>query len=95
MLFVKNMVFLDGAIASLAPDLDLFGEIAQLSVYFATRHGDRIMADVGVDPRTVEVDLSGVKASFGLDESTEQLTHRDLQRRREVIRRNLARRRDR
>ena len=95
MLFVKNMVFLDGAIASLAPDLDLFGEIAQLSMYFATRHGDRIMADVGVDPRTVEVDLSGVKASFGLDESTEQLTHRDIQRRREAIRQNLTRRRDR
>src|SRR6185436_18468085 len=36
MLFVKNMVFLDGAIATLAPDLDLFGEIAQLSLYFAT-----------------------------------------------------------
>ena len=28
MLFVKNMVFLDGAIATLAPDLDLFAEIA-------------------------------------------------------------------
>jgi ubiquinone biosynthesis protein len=27
MLYVKNLVFLDGAIASLAPDLDLFGEI--------------------------------------------------------------------
>ena len=28
MLFVKNLVFLDGAIARLAPDLDLFAEIA-------------------------------------------------------------------
>ncbi len=93
MLFVKNMVFIDGAIASLAPDLDLFGEIAQLSIYFATRHGDRIFADVGIDPRNVELDMSGVKASFGLDESTEQLTHRELQRRRETIRRNLSRRR--
>jgi ubiquinone biosynthesis protein len=92
MLFVKNMVFIDGAIASLAPDLDLFGEIAQLSLYFATRHGDRIFADVGIDPRNVELDMSGVKASFGLDESTEQLTHRDLQRRRETIRRNLSQR---
>ena len=27
MLFVKNMVFLDGAIATLAPDLDIFAEI--------------------------------------------------------------------
>jgi ubiquinone biosynthesis protein len=93
MLFVKNMVFLDGAIATLAPDLDLFGEITNLSMYFATRHGDRIMADVGVDPRTVEVDLDGVRASFGVDAGTERLTHRELRRRRETIRRNLARRR--
>ena len=27
MLFIKNMVFLDGAIATLAPDLDIIGEI--------------------------------------------------------------------
>ncbi|HEX6568605.1 MAG TPA: AarF/UbiB family protein [Acidimicrobiales bacterium] len=90
MLFVKNMVFVDAAIASLAPDLDLFAEIAQLSLYFATRHGDRILADVGIDPRGIELDLSGVKASFGLDETTESLTHRDIQQRRETIRRSLA-----
>ncbi|HKY67071.1 MAG TPA: AarF/UbiB family protein [Acidimicrobiales bacterium] len=89
MLFVKNMVFIDGAIATLAPDLDLFGEIAQLSLYFATRHGDRIMADVGIDPRGVDLDLSGVRASFGVDDEG-PMTHRELRQRRETIRRNLA-----
>ena len=64
MLFVKNLVFLDGAIATLAPDLDLFGEIAQISLYFATRHGERIAAEVGIDPRTIELDLAGVKAEL-------------------------------
>ena len=93
MLFVKNLVFLDGAIAKLAPDLDLFGEIATISVYFATRHGDAIASQVGIDPRTVDLDLTGVKASFGLDASTETLTHRDLQARRAVLRENLANRR--
>jgi ubiquinone biosynthesis protein len=93
MLFVKNLVFLDGAIARLAPDLDLFGEIAEISVYFATRHGDRIAADVGIDPRGIELDLTGVKASFGLDGSTEKLTHRELQARRATMRENLAKRR--
>jgi ubiquinone biosynthesis protein len=92
MLFVKNMVFVDGAIATLAPDLDLLGEIAQLSMYFATRHGDRILADVGIDPRRVELDLDGVRASFGVADDTEHLTHRELRRRRETIRRNLSRR---
>jgi ubiquinone biosynthesis protein len=92
MLFVKNLVFLDGSIASLAPDLDLFGEIAHIATYFATTHGARIAGEVGVDPRTQQLDLSGVKASFGLDPATERLTHRDLQQRRAVIRERLARR---
>jgi ubiquinone biosynthesis protein len=95
MLFIKNMVFLDAAIATLAPDLDLLGEIAELSLYFATRHADRIMADVGIDPRSVGIDLAGVKASFGLDESTERLTHRQLQERRQTIRRTLSEQRTR
>ena len=90
MLFVKNMVFLDSAIARLAPDLDLFGEITELSMYFATRHGDRISAEVGIDPRSVEVDLTGVKASFGLDASTPSITHRELQARRAILRDNLS-----
>ena len=50
MLFVKNLVFLDGAIATLAPDLDLFGEIAEISIYFATTHGERIAGEVGHRP---------------------------------------------
>ena len=86
MLFVKNLVFLDGAIASMAPDLDLFGEIAQISMYFAETHGDRIAADIGIDPRAYELDMAGVRAGFGVDESTETLTYRELQERREVIR---------
>jgi ubiquinone biosynthesis protein len=90
MLFVKNMVFIDGAIANLAPDLDLFDEVAQISLYFATQHGDRIAADVGIDPRTIDLDMAGVKAGFGVDESVERLTHRDLQERRQTVRRRLA-----
>jgi ubiquinone biosynthesis protein len=92
MLFVKNLVFLDGAIARLAPDLDIFGEIAAISIYFASHHGDRIAADVGIDPRGIELDMTGVKASFGISDDTEGLTHRQLQQRRETIRRNLSRR---
>jgi ubiquinone biosynthesis protein len=91
MLFVKNMVFLDGAIARLAPDLDLFGQIAEISVYFATRHGDRIAADVGVDPRGVDVDLTSVRAGFGIEDPSVRLTHRELRARREAIRSNLSR----
>jgi len=93
MLFVKNLVFLDGAMARLAPDLDILGEVAAISLYFATHHGDRIAADVGIDPRAIELDMTAVRASFGIaDDDTEGLTHRQLQQRRETIRRNLTQR---
>ncbi|MGH9302119.1 MAG: ABC1 kinase family protein, partial [Acidimicrobiales bacterium] len=87
MLFVKNMLFLDGSVATLAPDVDILEELTRTATYFATRHGDQIARDVGIDPRQVEIDLDGVKASFGLSPDTVGLTYRDLQERREVIRR--------
>ncbi len=86
MLFVKNMVFLDGAIATLAPDLDLFAEIGNVAAHFATAHGERLSHDIGLDPRAVQVDLTGVKAGFGVTPETEGLTYRELQQRRDVIR---------
>jgi len=92
MLFVKNMVFLDGAIASLAPDLDLFAEIANISMYFAETHGERIAEEVGLDPDAYEMDLTGVKGSFGVDPNTERLTYRELQERRELIRSRMQNR---
>ena len=91
MLYIKNLVFLDGAIATLAPDLDLFAEIASISEYMATRHGERIAATIGLDATAVQFDFSGIQASFGVDPtSTASLTYRDLQERREVIRNRLA-----
>ncbi len=90
MLFVKNMVFLDGAIATLAPDLDLFAEIAHIATYFATRHGSLIASEVGVDEDAWTLDMGGVRAMYGVDEGTDALTHRELQQRREVIGQRLA-----
>ena len=92
MLYVKNMVFLDGAIARLAPDLDLFAEITNITMYFAQTHGEKLFADVGVDPATFEIDLEGVKNSIGVDAGTERLTYRELQERRELIRSRFEKR---
>ncbi|MGH9207058.1 MAG: AarF/UbiB family protein, partial [Acidimicrobiales bacterium] len=89
MLFVKNMLFLDGAMGTLAPELDLFAEIAHLANYFASRHGDQIARDVGIDPRTIDVDLDGMRASMGLTPDVEAITYRELQERREVIRKRM------
>jgi len=89
MLYVKNMVFLDGAIARLAPDLDILAEIANISLHFAQAHGERLGRELGIDHTRMEVNLDGVKASLGLDPSTQRMTYRDLQKRRELINKRM------
>jgi ubiquinone biosynthesis protein len=87
MLFVKNMMFLDGAIATLAPDLDLFAEFESIALHFAAKHGERIMAQLGLEAQADWApDLTSVRASFGVDESQRSLTHRDIQDRRAQVR---------
>ena len=72
MLFVKNLMFLDGAIATLAPDLDLFAEVEAIALLFAAKHGERIMAQLGLQAEEDWApDITGIKAGFGLDASTE------------------------
>jgi ubiquinone biosynthesis protein len=89
MLYVKNMVFLDGAMARLAPDLDLLAEIASISMMFAERHGEQLGRELGIDQSTFELNMDGVKAGFGVDASTEQLTYRELQSRRALIQKRM------
>ena len=50
MLFVKNMMFLDGAIARLAPDLDILEEVQKVHTEIAMRHGERLATELGIDP---------------------------------------------
>jgi ubiquinone biosynthesis protein len=92
MLYVKNLMFLDGAIARLAPELDLFAEITSISMYFVQTHGEKLFADVGVDPKTFELDLTAVKDAVGVDRTASQLTYRELQERRELIRSRFEKR---
>ncbi|MCU1394349.1 MAG: hypothetical protein JWM34_2777 [Ilumatobacteraceae bacterium] len=89
MLYVKNMVFLDGAIARLAPNLDIIGEIANISMLFAQRHGERLGRELGVAPDSWTVDLDSVKAGFGLEPTADSLTYKDLQARRELIQKRM------
>ena len=89
MLYVKNMVFLDGAISRLAPDLDILAEVANISMLFAERHGEQIGRDLGINAQNIELNLDSVKASFGLDSSVNRLTYRELQQRRELINKRM------
>jgi ubiquinone biosynthesis protein len=95
MLFVKNMMFLDGAIARLAPDLDILGEIQLVHTEIAARHGARLAQELGIDPSlAAEFDMNAVKAAMGVPD-VEKLTYREVQERRDVIRRRLEEKRKR
>jgi ubiquinone biosynthesis protein len=95
MLFVKDLVFCSAAVTVMAPDVDVFAEITTIATHFATRHGDRILADVGIDPRHLEVDVEGVRASMGLTSDVERITPRELAERRAVITQRMRERRHR
>ena len=88
MLFVKNMLFMDGAILLHAPEIDLLTEVIGISAYFTETHGERLAQEAGIDPEALQVDLDGIKASLGLAD-VEALSYRDLQSRRDLIRRRF------
>ncbi len=94
MLFVKDLLFLDGALAVMAPELDILGEIAALVAWFHERHGAAIARELGLaHGAPPAVDLSAVRASLGLADDAPGFTVRELQERRAMMRRRLARHR--
>ena len=72
MLYVKNMVFLDGAMSRLAPDLDLLARDRQ-DLDDVRRPSRRAPghASWASTPPPSSVDLDGVKAGLGVDASTD------------------------
>ena len=96
MLFVKNMIFVDASLATLAPEIDLFAEITYLASYFMTRYGAQISADIGMEVSPNAIDLGGLKATLGVDTELDHLSYRELKERRELIRKRMeqANRRD-
>jgi ubiquinone biosynthesis protein len=90
MLYVKDMVFLDGAMASMAPTVDVLAEIVAVVMYFHEHHGERIAREMGLAAGEVPaVDLDGIRASFGITEPVDHLTYQELQERRDLIRRRM------
>jgi ubiquinone biosynthesis protein len=85
MLYVKDLLFLDGAMATLAPNLDLFGTLTEIAIHFATQHGAKIASDVGIDMSTQMIDITAFKASMGVEASVDRLTYAELQERRALI----------
>jgi ubiquinone biosynthesis protein len=83
------MLFLNGAMATMAPDVDILGEIIAIVTYFTERHGERIAREVGFEVSADTLDLDGYRAAMGFTEETDAITFRDLQERRELIAKRL------
>jgi ubiquinone biosynthesis protein len=93
MLFVKDMVFLDGAMVQMAPTVDVLAEIVAVIMYFHVKHGERIAREMGLADGTVPaIDMDGIRASIGITEPVDTLTYRQLQERRELIRKRMEQR---
>ncbi len=88
-LYVKGMLFFDGAVATLAPDLNMFAQISRVYGYFASRHADTIAAQIGFDPSQNAIDLTGARQALGLEDEVDSITHRELQQRRQTIQQKL------
>lgn len=89
MLYVKDLLFIDGALATLAPEVDLFGEITHVAMYFTQRYGEKIAIEVGVDPREREIDLDSFRAQLGVTSEVNSMSYREMQDRRELIRKRM------
>ena len=85
MLFVKNMIFIGSMIEHLAPDIDMLAEVREIALRFAVQHGQRIAEDSGVGLRAEDVDMTGFKASLGLESEVDSISFRQLRKRRELI----------
>jgi ubiquinone biosynthesis protein len=85
MLFTKNMIFLSSMIGHLAPDIDLIAEVQSIAMHFAMNHAAQLASDSGMVVDESAIDLTGVKASMGLEADVDSLTWAELRARRELI----------
>ena len=85
MLFVKNMIFLSSMIGHLAPEIDLIGEVQAIAMHFAMNHAAQLASDSGLAVDANGIDMTGVKASMGLDADVDSITWKELRKRRELI----------
>ncbi len=89
MLYVKGMLFFDGAITKLAPDVNIFEQVTRIYGFFAERHGARILQDIGFDPTAAALDPEGIRRSLGLEGDVTTVTQREVNERRALLQRRL------
>ena len=90
MLFVKNLMFLDGATATLAPDIDILAEIQHVYIFLVQTYGAQIMGDLGLGTQELNLDMDAVRSSLGVSDPVDSLTYADIRKRREIIKKRMV-----
>jgi ubiquinone biosynthesis protein len=80
-LFLKGMVYLNGAIATLAPDVDLFSEMMAVHAHFVAEHSEVLVSEFGVDLGALEFDVDTMREQVRMQTGADvdRLTYRELQ----------------
>jgi ubiquinone biosynthesis protein len=80
-LFMKGMVYLNGAIATLAADVDILAEMSAVSEHFLSEHGEQLESELGVDLATLDFDVDTMREQIRLQTGAEveSLTYREMQ----------------
>lgn len=94
MLFVKNLMFLDGATATLAPDIDILGEIQHVYLYLVQTHGAKIIGELGLQDQELDLNMDAVRSSLGVSDNVESLTYEEIKKRREIIKKRMTNKAD-
>jgi ubiquinone biosynthesis protein len=91
MLYVKNLIFIDGAIAKLAPQLDLVATVTDIAMHMTSRHGATLASELGATASTWQLDVEGIRAQLWADpDSDDRVTYADLQAKRDLIRKRMS-----
>ena len=89
MLFVKNLMFLDGATGTLAPDLDILAEISHVYSYFMSQYGTKIFEELNLEEDDLQFDKNALLDSMMVEDKVDTLTYDQIKARREIIRKRM------
>lgn len=85
MLFVKNFAYLASFVQKIDPDMDLLEEFSTISSGFLTKHGFRVSAELGLGTNDLQVSQASFRRAAGIKDDVEELTWRDLTKRRDAM----------
>lgn len=81
-LFVRGILYLNGALAALGNDIDLATAFGDVTLHLAERHGTKLAEESGVDPERMRRDAAEarqkMRKDLGLADDVERITFQDV-----------------